>query len=490
MSGPSMTSAAPPSTARPYAVLAAVLPAAFMQVVDISIVNVAIPSIQRRLGASYAEVQLVLACYQLAYACVLITAARLGDIHGRKRLFMTGLAAFTIASILCGAAPSPRFLIAARTLQGVAAGLMMPQVLSVIQVTFRPAERGRAFGWYGVTLGLASITGPLLGGVLIAVSPFDLDWRAVFYVNVPIGGAAMVAAARVLPESRAPLARALDLPGAGLISLGLFLLMLPLTEGQQHGLPPAMIAMLAGALVVLAGFWMLQERKTARDQSPLLHTGLFRDRAFRRGLALAALLSFSIPSFFFVIIQYLQNGFGFTPLHAGLTTFPFAVAFSASSLATDRLVKRFGLACVQVGYLLLGCGMLAMRATVLGLGSDMTSWHLIGLLFVSGLGFGLVYAPLTNTILERVESRDVGAASGILTTGQLVGGALGVAIVGGLFANRLPAAAGAAPADLPARELGFAGALGDTLIFQVAVFAVCFLLFFGLERARRTRPAE
>lgn len=488
MPAPSMTSAAPPPSARPFAVLATVLPASFMQVVDVSIVNVAIPSIQHQLGASYAEVQLVLACYQLAYACVLITAARLGDIHGRKRLFLLGMAGFTVASILCGAAPTPGFLIAARTLQGVASGLMMPQVLAVIQVTFPPAERGKAFGWYGVTMGLASITGPLLGGVLIAASPLDLDWRAVFYVNVPVGLAAMVAAARVLPESRAPAARALDLPGAALITLGLFLLMVPLTEGHARGFPPGMIAMLVGAVLVLGAFWALQERKTALDRSPLLHTGLFRDRAFRRGLTLAALLSFGIPSFFFVIAQYLQNGHGFTPLHAGLTTFPFAVAFGAASLSTDRLVKRFGLFSAQIGYLLLGGGILGMRAAVVSLGADVTSWHLVPFFFFSGLGFGLVYAPLTNAILERVEVRDVGAASGVLTTGQLIGGAMGVAIVGSLYEARLPSAAIAAPPGDAAREVGFAAAMGDTLYFQVAVFAFCFLLFFALRHARR--PAE
>ncbi len=485
-----MTSAAPPSTARKYAVLATVLPASFMQIVDVSIVNVAIPSIQRQLGASYAEVQLVLACYQLAYACVLITAARLGDIHGRKRMFLTGMAGFTVASILCGAAPGPGFLIAARTLQGLFAGVMMPQVLAVIQVTFPPEERGRAFGWYGLTMGLASITGPLLGGVLIAVSPFHLDWRAVFYVNVPIGAGAIIAAARILPESRAPAARALDLPGAALVTLGLFLLMVPLTEGHEHGFTRGMIAMLVAAAVVLAGFWTLEERKTAREQSPLLHTGLFRDRAFRRGLALAALLSFGIPSFFFVVAQYLQNGHGFTPLHAGLTTFPFAVAFGVASLASDRLVRRFGLFSAQVGYLILGGGVLAMRFAVVGLGTEMTSWHLVGMFFAAGLGFGLVYAPLTNTILDRVEVHNIGAASGVLTTGQMVGGALGVAIVGGVYAQRLPPAAVAAPSGHPLRELGHASAMGDTLLFQVAVFGLCFLIFFGLRRARATRPAR
>jgi len=460
-----------------------------MQVVDVSIVNVAIPSIQRQLGASYAQVQLVIACYQLAYACVLITAARLGDIHGRRRLFLIGMGGFTLASILCGAAPTPGFLIAARTLQGLMSGLMMPQVLSVIQVTFPPEERGRAFGWYGLTLGLASITGPLLGGVLIAVSPFHLDWRAVFYVNVPIGLAGMIAAARTLPESRAPVARALDLPGAALVTVGLFLLMVPLTEGRQRGFPLWMIAMLVGAVAVLAAFWLLQEWKTAQGRSPLLHTQLFRDRAFRRGITLASLLSFGIPSFFFVVAQYLQNGFGFTPLHAGLTTFPFAIAFSASSLATDRLVKRLGLGVVQVGYLLLGGGILAMREVVIALGSDMTSWHLIGLMFAAGLGFGLVFAPLTNTILDRVESRDVGAASGVLTTGQLIGGAIGVAVVGGLYGAWLPSEATAAPPGHPGHAIGHAAAMAATLLFQVVVFGLCFLLFYGLKKARaRHRP--
>jgi len=461
-----------------------------MQVVDVSIVNVAIPSIQHRLGATYAEVQLVLACYQLAYACVLITAARLGDIHGRKRLFLLGMAGFTVASILCGAAPSPGFLIAARTLQGVASGLMMPQVLAVIQVTFPPAERGKAFGWYATTIGLASITGPLLGGLLIAANPFDLDWRAVFYVNVPIGVAAMIAAVRVLPESRAPAARALDLPGALLITIGLFFLMVPLTEGRQRGFPPWMIAMLGGAVVALAAFWLLQERKTATDRSPLVHTALFRDRAFRRGIALASLLLFGIPSFFFVTAQYLQNGFAFTPLHAGLTTFPFALASAVTSLTSDRLVKRFGTGLVQVGYLVLVGAMVGLRFAVVRLGADMTSWDLVGILFASGLGFGLVYAPLTSMVLDRIEPRHVGAASGILTTGQMIGGALGVAIVGGLFAARVPDAAMATPPGHPVRELGFSGAMGDTLLFQVAVFGLCFLLFFGLRRARRIRPAE
>ncbi|HEU5059377.1 MAG TPA: MFS transporter [Kofleriaceae bacterium] len=484
-----MTSAAPPYPARPFAVLATVLPATFMLVVDSSIVNVAIPSIERQLGASYAEVQLVVAVYQLAYACVLITAARLGDIHGRKRLFLTGTAGFTLASIACGAAPTPGVLIAARTVQGLMAGMMTPQVLSVIQVTFPPDQRGRAFGWYGTTIGLASTTGPLLGGLLIAASPFGLEWRSVFYVNVPIGVAAIAAAARVLPESRAPSARGLDLSGAALITAALFLVMVPLTEGRQQGFPAWMVAMLVAGLAALAAFGWLEARKSAADRSPLVHTGLFRDRGFRRGLALACLLMFGIPAFFFVVAQYLQNGFAFTPLHAGLTTFPYALGTSLTSLASDRLVKRFGPSVVQVGYLVLLGAVLAMRLVVLALGSEMSSWDLVGLMFACGLGFGLVYAPLTSMVLERVAPRDVGAASGVLSTGQMVAAALGVGVIGGLFAARLPPDALAAPPGHPAREVGFAAAVSDALLLKVAVVAGCLVLFFALRRARANRPA-
>jgi EmrB/QacA subfamily drug resistance transporter len=490
MAGPSMTSAAPPYPARPFAVLATVLPATFMLVIDASIVNVAIPSIERQLGASYAEVQLVVACYQLAYACVLITAARLGDIHGRKRLFLIGTGGFTLASIACGAAPTPGFLIAARTVQGLMAGMMTPQVMSVIQVTFPVDQRGRAFGWYGTTMGLASVTGPLLGGLLIAASPFGLEWRVIFYVNVPIGVAAVAAAARVIPESRAPSARALDLSGAALITVSLFLVMVPLTEGRQQGFPGWMLAMLIAGLAGLAAFWRLEEWKSATDRSPLVHTGLLRDRAFRRGLALAFGIMLAIPCFFFVVAQYLQNGFDFTPLHAGLTTFPYALGSALTSLASDRLVKRFGPSVLQIGYLVLLGGTLLLRFVVLDLGSAMSSWDLVGILFACGLGFGLVFAPVTSMVLERVASRDVGAASGVLSTGQMVAAALGVGVVGGLFAASLPPGATAAPPGHPVREAAFADATGDALLLKVVVVALCFVLFFAVRRARTGRPAE
>ena len=227
-----------------------VLIASFMILLDISIVNVAIPSVQRDLGATYAEIQWVLAGYQLAYAVVLITGGRLGDIFGRKRLFIIGVSGFTIASLICGLAPSPIALIAARVLQGLMAALMYPQVLSVIQVSFPPRERGAAFGVFGGVIGVASISGPLLGGLLIQadihVGGHALLWRPIFLVNLPIGIGAVVAAFIFLRESRAPSAPRLDIPGVVLATIGLFLIAFPLVEGRDAGWPLWAYLMLVG----------------------------------------------------------------------------------------------------------------------------------------------------------------------------------------------------------------------------------------------------
>jgi EmrB/QacA subfamily drug resistance transporter len=464
---------------RPFAVLATLLSATFMQLVDVSIVNVAIPSIQRDLGASYADIQLVVAVYQLAFACVLITAARLGDIHGRRRLFLIGMSGFTAASILCGAATSPEMLVVARLLQGLMSGCMFPQVLSVIQVSFAPEERGKAFGLYGATIGVAAISGPLLGGALIAVDPFGLDWRSVFYVNVPIGLAGLFAAVRNLPESRAPHAHALDLPGAALVTVGLLFLILPLTEGRERGWPGWMLAMLVASAPVLAWFWILQARKTARDASPLIHTSLFRDRHFALGVILQALLLSGIPAFFFITTLYFQIGFGFTPLHAGLSTLPFAAGSTICSLVSDRLVRRFGGRILEIGALALVAAMLGLRATVSLVGDDMNTWHLVPTMLIAGIGLGAAATPLNAFILAGVMPRDVGAASGILSTGQRIGGAIGVAVVGGIYGSILPVAP---PIGESVRRAGHATALADTLLVPTGLFALALILLFVIQR--------
>lgn len=474
-------------SSNPFLVLLIVLTATFMQLVDVSIVNVAIPSIQRELAASYAAIQLVLAGYLLAFAVTLITAARLGDIYGRKRLFLTGLIGFTLASAACGAAPNPTVLVVARVVQGLMSGLMCPQVLSVIQVTFPPRERGKAFGIFGAVIGLATILGPLLGGVLIAWNPYNLDWRTIFYVNVPIGLASIIAAVARLGESRAPDAPRLDVPGALLVTVGLFLVVFPLVQGREQGWPLWVWIMVAAALPVLAAFTAVELRKTRRNASPLVDMTLFGDRAFRVGLVLTLIFFSGLAPFFFVISLYLQIGFGFSPLHAGLTTFPFAIGSGLASGVSDRLARRLGKRILQLGAGVLVVGMISVVIVVQLAGARLHSYQLSGVLFLSGIGLGLFVAPVINLILAGIHSRAAGSASGVLSTVQQVGAALGIAVVGviffGLLAAHAPAAARSVTPSLRA-DLRAVGLPPPAIDAVVSSFDRCFE-----DRARADDPS-
>ena len=456
---------------RRWIALFVVLTAAFMVLLDISIVNVAIPSIQRSLDASFGEVQLVLAGYQLAYAVVLITGGRLGDIYGRKRLFMIGMTGFITASALCGLAQSPTMLIASRVFQGLMAALMYPQVLSVIQVSFPPRERGAAFGTFGATIGIATIAGPLVGGLIIGNGIGGTAWRWIFLVNVPIGVASLVAALLLLHESRAPRAKRLDLVGVAIVSAGLGLLTYPLVEGRDAGWPAWTFVALALALPVLAGFVIFERRR--QDRSPLMELSLFRHRPFTVGVLVSGLFFSAIPSFFLTLSLTLQIGLGFGALRAGLTTMPFAIGSAAASVSSSRLAPRLGRSILQLGALLLIAGLAGVILTLHVRGTALGGIELVPALLVCGLGLGLVIAPLINIVLAGVDPRDAGSASGVVTTIQQVGGAIGVAVVGVIFfgllgsradtvsasynaalAERLTAA-GVGPAALPAAVAGF-----------------------------------
>ena len=523
---------------RRWVALAVVLIAGFMQLVDISIVNVAIPSIQRDLDATYADIQWVLAGYQLAFAVMLITGGRLGDIYGRKRLFMIGMAGFTLASALCGLAQTPDMLIASRILQGLFGAIMFPQVLSIIQVTFPPQERATAFGLFGATIGLATITGPLVGGLLIQADLFGLEWRPIFLVNLPIGIAALAVAARFLVESKAPQALRLDPVGVVVVTAGLLLLVYPLVQGRELGWPPWTFLSMAAAVPVLAGFAVYERHKKALDGSPLVDLDLFRQRSFVPGLLLAGIFFMGIPAFFLTFSLWLQIGLGFSALHAGLTGAPFAVGSALASAASVRLVPALGRRILSAGSLLLVAGMVALMWTVDRYGGAVTSWQLLPALLLCGLGLGSVVAPLVNVVLAGIRAQDAGSASGVLTTVQQIGGAVGVAVIGVVFFGLLGSqAAGVADDVLPglradlqvaagfrtcfedranaedpsavpascaqaqsqgqdgvgrvvaaaadtARRQDFSEAFQRTLLFEVAVFLACFLLVFLLPDAR------
>ena len=415
--------------------LIVVLTAVFMQMLDTTITMVAIPSIQHQLKASFGEIQLVVAGYSLAFACVLITAGRLGDAVGRKRMFLIGMACFTLTSALCGAAPNALTLVIARLLQGASSGLMFPQVLSIIQVAYRSTtDRAKALSMYGAAIGLATVTGPVLGGSLIAWNLFGADWRLIFYVNVPIGLAALPIGLRVITETRVAGHARIDLPGAALVTTGLFLLVLPLVIGREQGWPTWTFVMLAASLPVLALFVWYEARLGRQPGSnPLMPTRLFRDRSFNIGLLLSLIFFAGVPSFFFVFFLTLQVGLGYSAVAAGAVTLAFAVMVGIASARSPAVVRHLGTWVLLVGSALLMIGMAGVMATIHLEGNSLHGYQLIPSLIVGGTGAGLFLAPCIGVILAGIKSEAAGAASGILATMQQVGAAIGIGIIGIIF---------------------------------------------------------
>lgn len=472
--------AAPPQDqvdSRRWIALAVVLMASFMVLLDVSIVNTAIPSIQRDQHATYSDIQWVIAGYSLAYGLGLITGGRLGDIFGRKRMFLVGVAGFTAASTACGLAQSPVQLIAARVIQGLFAAVMYPQVLSVIQVSFPPRERGAAFGLFGGIIGLATISGPLAGGLLIQGNILGSLWRPIFLVNVPVGLAALAAATLFLRESRAPSAPRLDIPGVIIVTAGLGLLTYPLVEGRDQDWPIWTYLSMAASVAVLGGFAAYIRARKRRVGSPLVEPSLFRDRGFVVGIMVMIVFMAGLPAFFLTISLYLQVGFGFSALEAGVTTIPFAIGSALGSGASVRLAPRVGKRILSIGAVTLLVGLSATLAVTHLAGSAMQGYDFIPSLFVSGVGVGLVIAPLATIVLGGIHTGDAGSASGVLTTVQQVGAAIGVALVGIVFFGQLSANADSVSAQLSPAIRGQLQAQGvpPAAIPQVAVaFRQCF----------------
>jgi EmrB/QacA subfamily drug resistance transporter len=475
------TSAHPSSGAgharNPWIVLTVVCAGAFMQLVDVSIVNTAIPSIQRELSTSYGQIQLVLVLYSLGFAGTLITSARLGDIYGRRKIFMIGLVGFTAVSAVCGAAPTSTVLVGARFVQGVFAGLMFAQVFSVIQVTFPPKTRGTALGVFGAIIGIATITGPVLGGALIKLNLLGLDWRLIFYVNVPIGIAALFGAITRLPESRSPDAPRLDIRGAILVTAGLVMLVYGVTIGRQKGWPVWIIALIAASIPVLAAFVVYEIRKTRRNDSPLVIMTLFRDRAFSAGVVLFLVFFLALPPFFFLFSLYLQIGEGFSALGSGLSGVAFAVASGFASSRSELVARRLGNRTLMIGCALLVVGMMLLYLTVDLVGIHPHIYDFIGALGIAGFGLGLFIAPVVNVVLAGIHAEGAGSASGVLSTVQQLGAALGIAFAGILFFSLIGANASPAVHSVTPRlrtQLSAAGLPAPAVDGAVAGFRRCF----------------
>jgi EmrB/QacA subfamily drug resistance transporter len=456
---------APPGAAsdqsdpRRWLTLVVLLLAALMNLLDVSIVNIAIPSIQRDLHASYADVQWALAGYTLAYALVLITGGRLGDTFGRKRLFLIGVIGFTIMSALCGAATGPGMLIACRVVQGAMGAIMVPQVLSVIQVIFPPAERIKAFAGFGITAGLGTVSGPLLGGLLIQHNLFGLGWRPIFLINVPVGIIAVIAASVLVRESRAPRPPRLDPVGVGLVTAALLLLLYPLVQGRQFGWPTWTFVSMAVSVPVFAAFVWYELLKARRDGSPLVELSLFRERGFSVGMGVAVAFFLGVASFGLVLTLFLQLGLGFTPLHAGLTFLPFSAGILVASAAAGRLAPRFGRGVTMAGALIIAASMAGLSVIISHYGSAVTTADMVPALAGAGLGFGAVIAPLADIVLARVPAQHAGSASGVFNTGLQVGNSIGIAVIGVIFFGLLGTQSATAAASVaPQLRSGLAAA--------------------------------
>lgn len=480
-SKPAATGAA--SDRRRWIALAIVMTAAFMDLVDVTIVNIAIPSIERDLGASFGAIQWITAGYALAFAAGLITGGRLGDIHGRKRLFLIGIAAFTVASALCGFAPNSETLVAARLLQGASAALMVPQVLAIVHVTFPAHERGKVFGLFGAIVGLGAVSGPLLGALLTQWNLFGLEWRPIFLINLPVGIAALILGRKYITESKAPRALRLDLVGVALVTLALLMLVYPLTRGRELDWPLWGHLCMAGSVPVFAAFVLHERRKTRKDGSPLVELSLFRVKSFAAGIAVQLTFGMVIGVFFLVWTLYMQIGLGWSPLRAGLTGVPFSVAVSAAAgMSVQLLVPRFGRKVLQAGAVTMAAGMLLYIWEAGRYGTAIQPWQMILPLVVMGVGMGLIVAPLTDAVLSEVPREHAGSASGLINTTTQMGNALGLGLVSVVFfgvidEERLaPGAMGEA----------FTDAFQNSLWWVVAVLAVIFAVMFALP----TKPRQ
>lgn len=433
---------APPQDARGVTVpdprrwlaFAVVLVAGFVDLVDSTIVNVTVPSIQGDLHASYDQIEWIIAAYVLSFAALLILSGRLGDIYGRKRLFMIGMAGFTIASLCCGLSVNPGMLIAARFAQGAAAGLMVTQILAILRVTFPKDERGKAVAIFGAVTGSSAVFGLALGGVLVQWDLFGLQWRPIFLVNVPVGIAALIAGWFVIRDSRAPRRPKLDVIGMLLALAAVTLLVYPLTEGRQMGWPAWTFAMLAGSVVLLGVFIVFERRRIATVGSALVEFSVFQSRSFSVGMGMWWLFWIASGGFFFAWTLFLQQGLGWTPLHAGLTAATFAVGVGiGAGNAPDKLVPKFGRNVLVAGGLINAAGLLTFAWMVWHYPSGVSSWQIIPVHILSGIGFGLVVAPTLDLLLGQVAGHEAGTASGLLNTVQQLGLALGVALVGVVF---------------------------------------------------------
>lgn len=458
--------------------------AAFMDLMDATVVNVALPSIQRGLRATPAELESTVGGYTLAFAALLITAGRLGDMVGRRRVFVAGVLAFAATSLLAAVAPTAPVLVLARVLQGAAAALMVPQLLSTVQALFSPRERPAVYGVVGGVSGLAAVAGPLLGGWLVTSDAFGIGWRSIFTINVPIGVALAVLALAVVPDTRADQPLRPDLLGAGASVGGVALVVYALVEGRPHHWS-AWIWVLGGAgVALLVGFVAQQRRRQRQGRSPLVPTSLFTERGFAAGVLVQGTFQAGVAALAIVLALYLQVGLGYDAIGSGLALLPFAIGAFVGCFVAVPLGTAVGRSIVVLGALLMAGSVGWLAAVVGARGDALSNWSITPPLALAGVGLGFVVVPLVDIALATVPGSDAGAASGVFGTAQQAGAALGVAVAGVVFFRwTVPSAA-------VLRHALLAAAWVPGVAFALAAVVACFLPRRDLVRAHAAQEAQ
>ncbi|RBY83053.1 MFS transporter [Geodermatophilus sp. TF02-6] len=462
---------------RRWRALSVTLVVGFMSLLDVSIVSVALPSMQQDLAASPASVQWVVSGYALTFALALVPAGRLGDALGRRRMFLVGLLAFVLCSAGAGAAPTVGWLVAARLAQGLAAGCLAPQNSGLIQQLFRGGERGRAFGLFGATVGISTAVGPVVGGLILRLAEGPGGWRWIFYVNVPIGVVAFVLAWRLLPRGGTGRRGGLDVGGVLLLGAGALAVLYPLVQAESGGLTRLWWLFPVGVLV-LAGFVAWERRVVRRGGEPVFDPRLVTEtRGYAIGAALATVYFVGFSGVWLVFALFFQTGLGYSPLQSGLAVTPFALGSATAAVVAGRLVERYGRALTVFGLAAVMAGLGATAVVLLLVPAGTAGWAVAPALLVGGIGGGFVISPNVTMTLSNVPVRMAGAAGGGLQTAQRFGAAIGTAALPGLFYVVL--------ADTD-RDFPTAAAAG----LAVAVAGAGAALVLAVVDLRRDRPPD
>ncbi|MHC8506615.1 MFS transporter [Pseudonocardia bannensis] len=448
-----------------------------MSLLDVSIVSVALPSMQKGLDTSPAQIQWVVSGYALAFGLALVPAGRLGDALGRRRMFLLALSGFVLFSALAGAAPTAELLVAARLAQGFAAGALAPQNSGLIQDLFRGGERGRAFGFFGATVGISTAVGPVIGGLILAAFGEDDGWRWIFYVNVPIGAVALLLAARLLPKTRSDRPRGpIDVVGVGLLGGAVLAVMLPLVQAESGGIARLWWLFPVGVALAVA-FVLWERREVRRGREPLLDLRLVTDTpGYAAGAALGTVYFVGFSGIWLVFAIFFQAGLGYTPLESGLAVTPFALGSAVSALLGGRLVERFGRLLTVIGLTAVAVGLGTTALVLATVDPSIAGGAIIAPMLLAGVGGGLVISPNVTMTLRCVPVRMAGSAGGALQTGQRIGAAIGSAALAGIFYAVLTSSGGRYP-------LAVGIALGSAVV-MVLVALLIGVLEWRAGRAR------